>query len=381
MSNFVSLVDELEGWFDSPLADLPDAIRERVKWDFSPMPWDTLSAEQRRRGAHQWDYNHDPATKQERQYWWDFFDKKGDLEKQIEQWRAVAAPTASELAEKERRLKELTDELARMERIKKRGRGDYPVEAPQVSVPDKQGRYIAYPKALYLLQQRLKATPEELAAWIFMGPQKGGIAAYRNANELNPPPRFYFDHFMGEDYLAPMMGCWFLAEDVEHFSPADRYMTGQALIERWSAQPGIVPKAFIQAKLEESRLIDLHPTYGGTRGTISEDETLPPLEAGLFVLAHVEAVEAEDFGCADEGSRQHPPVGSPEKRRERLKARVEQERGKGTKAFLQVVAAEEGISVARLKQLTYEKPGPANKWTALLGTPDRPSSKKPRTKS
>lgn len=320
MSDIVSLVDELEGWFESTLADLPDAVRERVEQDFYPMPWDKLSAEQRRSVAHQWDYNHDPATRQERQYWDDSFNKKAELEKQIERWQAVAAPTAGELAEKERRLKELADELARMERIKKQGRGDYLVEAPQVSDPDKQGRYIAYPKALHQLRQRLKATPEELAAWIFMGPEKGGIAAYRNANELNSPPRFYFGHFMGEDYLAPMMGCWFLAEDVEHFSPVDRYMTGQALIERWSAQAGIVPKAFIQAKIEESRLIDLHPIYGGTRGTISEDEAFPPLEAGLFVLAHIEAVEAEDFGCAVEGDQLYPPLGSSEWRKRNARA-------------------------------------------------------------
>lgn len=381
MSDFVSLVDELEGWFESTLADLPEAIRKRVEQDFYPMPWGKLSAEQRRSVAHQWDYNHDPATEAERQYWWDFFDKKRELEKQIERWWAVAAPTAGDLAEKERRLKELADELARMERVMKHGRGDYLVEAPQVSGPDKQGRYIAYPKALHQLQQRLGATPEELAAWIFMGPEKGGIAAYRNANELKSPPRFYFAHFMGEDYLAPMMGCWFLAEDVERFSPVDRYMTGQALIERWSAQPGIVPKAFIQVKIQESRLIDLHPTYGATRGTISEDDTFPPLEAGLFARTQIEAVEAEDFGSAVEGDREHPSVGSPEKRRERLKARVEKERGKGTKAFLQVVAAEEGISVARLKQLTYQKREPANKWTALLGSPDSPSLRKPRPKS
>lgn len=189
-----------------------------------------------------------------------------------------------------------------MQRHQEFVRGDFlPKAVGSFSVtPNETGPYIAYPKALRRLEERLGATPEELAAWIFMGPEKGGIAAYRNANELNPPPRFYFAHYMGEDYLGPMMGCWFLAEDVHHFSPVDRYMTGQALIERWSAQAGIVPKAFIQAKIEESRLIDLHPTYGGTRGTISEDDTFPPLEAGLFVLAHVEGIELEDFGLDEE---------------------------------------------------------------------------------
>lgn len=307
MKNFVSLVGELQGWFETPLADLPDAIRERIKRDFMPMPWDNLSFEQRQSVARRWDYDHDPATEQERQYWWDFFIKKDELEKQIERWHAVAAPTAGELTEKERRLKELAGELARMERIKRHARGDYLVEAPQVrpSGADKQDRYIAYPKALHRLQERLGATPEELAAWIFVGPENGGIAAYRNANESIPPPRFYFAYFMGEDYLAPMMGCWFLEDDIERFTPADRYITGKALIERWGKQPGVEARAFIQLKIAESRLLDLHPTYGATRGTISEDEAFPPLEAGLFVLAHVEAIEAEDFGLVAVSNELH----------------------------------------------------------------------------
>jgi len=43
---------------------------------------------------------------------------------------------------------------------------------------------------------------------------------------------------------------------------------------------------------------------------------------------------------------------TPEQRRERLKARLREENAKGTKAFLRLVAEEEGISVSRLKQLT-----------------------------
>jgi hypothetical protein len=55
----------------------------------------------------------------------------------------------------------------------------------------------------------------------------------------------------------------------------------------------------------------------------------------------------------------------PEARRERLKVRVGTEKAKGTKAFLQVVAKEEGISVPRLKQLLAEKSEPANVWAGL----------------
>lgn len=177
--------------------------------------------------------------------------------------------------------------------------------------------YIPYPKALRLLSDRLNATPEEIAAWVWMGPNEGGLAAYLNANELEPPPRFYFDHYMGEDYLAPLMACWFLADDVSKFQPTDRFITGKALIERWSKQPGIQPEAFIRAKLAESRLLDIHPTFGGTRGSLSDDESFPPLETGLFALSHVEEIEAADFVTAQgDGSIKEKAtsseIGSPE---------------------------------------------------------------------
>jgi len=42
---------------------------------------------------------------------------------------------------------------------------------------------------------------------------------------------------------------------------------------------------------------------------------------------------------------------SPKQRRERLRALVREEKARGTKAFLQVVARKEGITVSRLKQL------------------------------
>lgn len=56
---------------------------------------------------------------------------------------------------------------------------------------------------------------------------------------------------------------------------------------------------------------------------------------------------------------------NPEARRERLKARVGEEKASGTKAFLKKVAEEEGISVPRLKQIVYAKPEPTNTWLSL----------------
>lgn len=303
MSDFDSLTWAFEEWFDTPLCELPELLRERAQKDFFPIGWAGLSADQRRSLALQLDYQHDPATEQDKQFWWDFFERKDSVEKQIAQWQAIACPTAGELAQKEARLKELQQELARMNLQQRQARGDYyperkSLDADKVSAPTTD--YIAFPKAMKILADRLGATPEELAVWIFMGPDTGGIAAYRNANELNPPPRFYFDCFMGEDYLSPLMACWFRQDDIDLFDPDDRYITGAALIERWSNQPGLRPEAFVRAKIAESRLLDIHPTFGGTRGTHDDDASFPSLESELFLLAHVEGIESEDFDTNEE---------------------------------------------------------------------------------
>jgi len=81
--------------------------------------------------------------------------------------------------------------------------------------------------------------------------------------------------------------------------------------------------------------------------------------------------------CVDAPVAGGGDVEAAEQRRERLIARVNQERAKGTRGFLKVVAEKEGISVPRLKQLVYGKPEPANKWTAIL---PKTSSKKAKPK-
>lgn len=62
---------------------------------------------------------------------------------------------------------------------------------------------------------------------------------------------------------------------------------------------------------------------------------------------------------------------SPEQRRERLKARVATKKASGVKGFLKAVAAEEGLSVSRLKQLLTDTAPAAPTWAAPL-MPARP---------
>ena len=169
-------------------------------------------------------------------------------------------------------------------------------KTPTASV--KQTNFIPYLRAIKELQNRLNTSPEELAAWIFMGASEGGIAAYVNANELDPPPAFTYklgndDDF---DYISPLMTCWFDMDDIANFQPADRFITGTALLERWRDVPNIVPDAFIKAKIAESRLFDIHPITGNTQGSHPDDNSLPSLESALFILEHVETIELEEFG-------------------------------------------------------------------------------------
>lgn len=307
-ASFESLTVALEVWFDKPNEDMPDELRHRVETDFSPMPWDDLSPDQRHSVAAQWDYQHDPAMESERQYWWDFYQRMQALENEIEKWCAIATPTATDLIQKENRLAELQRELANMKKEEKqpyRNPADrhyhkVNVQADDVAHSTDRPKYIAYPRAMKLLAQRLNATPEELAAWVFFESETGfgGLTAYTNANELDPPPKFnYSIGGKNFDYLSPLMFCWFREEDITNFQSVERYITGKALIERWSKQQAIQPEAYILAKIRESRLLDCHPITGGTKATFPHSDYYPPLETGLFALSQIMEIEALDFDC------------------------------------------------------------------------------------
>ena len=178
------------------------------------------------------------------------------------------------------------------------------LDAALLSLQKSRGQYVAYPKALHQLAGRFGATSEEMAAWVYSGPADGGLAAYLNVNEIDPPPRFNFplgnfgENGDDHDYVAPMMACWFKADELASFNPQHRYITGGSLIARWQDRPGLKTEAYIVARIRESRLSDLHPIYGLTQGTLSTETSSPPLISGLFKLSEVEQIEAEDFPMA-----------------------------------------------------------------------------------
>lgn len=322
---FESLTLALENRFDKSLDELPDALRCRVEQELPQLRgvWNTLSPSERRCAVLDYDFQHDPAALKQREFWFDFFARQKELQEQIESWERTATPTAMDKLQQKSRLKALRDELARMDTQQRHARGDYfpqPKQMAEPCTPPVADDFIAYPKAIKLLAERQSATPEELAAWIFLGPDTGGIAAYLNANELADPPRFHFNSFMSDDYIAPMMACWFRRADVERFAPEERYMAGNVLIEQWGKLHGIRAESFIRAKIAESRLLDLHPIFGGTQGSIPEENGYPPLSAGLFPVSQVRRIEIEDLCDGGTSSDVRPQVGSLEWRRQNASA-------------------------------------------------------------
>lgn len=163
------------------------------------------------------------------------------------------------------------------------------------STPVPYSGYVAFPKALTLLNSRLSTCPEEIAAWIWLGPKHGGLTAYKDVF-AGIPQQFHYDYIHGKNYLAPLMGCWFLEEHISKFTPKERFMSGKVLIERWCSRTGPAVVSFIEAKIDEGRLTDLHPTMGNTQASFPGDEFFPPIEAGLYSNLEILDIEKIDFG-------------------------------------------------------------------------------------
>lgn len=265
-----------------------------------------------------------------------------------------------------------------------------------VSIPSELGHdslepiYIRYGVALKRLRKRLEATPEEVAAWVFFGKEDGGLDAYLNANELNPPPRFRYNSYMSYDYLRPLRSCWFLEAEVESFSPEERFISGAALLARWNYQRDYEPNQFMTDMVKENRLMDIHPITGFSQAQDGDQEK-PPIEECLFHLNWVLQIEKEEGfesprldvtqdakgGNESQGQTIHRNE-TPEERGKRLHDRQEKLKAQGIRDFQKRVANEEGCSKARVKQLiaAYKKDlkknapeQPQSTWARLKNTP------------
>lgn len=253
--------------------------------------------------------------------------------------------------------------------------------------------YVPYPRALQMLTQRLQATADELAAWVFLGPGCGGLSAFLDAQDGDPLPfsfaLFDLDHDL-TDYLSPLMATWYDAGEVAAFQPQDRFITARALIQRWSERAGLVPKPFVLAKVREERLREVHPMVGLSEAS-SPNHAHAPMESTLFYLADVLTIEQQDLGIVPgpeptAPSKPRPAWArdfdslAPIQKAQRIFQRQEELRRQGVRGFQKQVADDLGITTARVKEylakLRTDEPSPMpGVVAALAGNPRRESGK------
>lgn len=127
-----------------------------------------------------------------------------------------------------------------------------------------RSKFVPYFEVEQHLETRLQATQDEIAQWVSVGAERGGLNAYTINKHDTEPRLFTFDsrHFIdNDDYNKPLLRLHFLPDEIKQFHPAKRYIARQALVERWTDILGDKAQAisFIEARADESRLTEFHP--------------------------------------------------------------------------------------------------------------------------
>lgn len=162
--------------------------------------------------------------------------------------------------------------------------------------------YLAFPKAFAALRDRIGATENEIACWLFFDQ----IKAYGHVHTFQPPPEIslmgvaltdWTQAGKGEfPYLNVLEGAFFLISDIEKFEPPTRYLSLEDLVRRWiphrRSQEATI--SFILSRINQSRLIDFAPGLGQTELS-SNLRPAPPSEWAMFDLTQVVSIEATDF--------------------------------------------------------------------------------------
>ena len=116
---FERLTLALEGQFDKPLEELPEALRQRVVREFFMVRWNKLPPEQRRCHAQTLDNRNNPDKKPEQQRLFQFYaELYGKLQvarDKLAKWESVATPEASDLEKQEAHVEKWRREIARLE--------------------------------------------------------------------------------------------------------------------------------------------------------------------------------------------------------------------------------------------------------------------------
>ena len=292
--DYIPLCHELNGYFDVALADLPDELRERVMEAYRLFSWDELDTEQRRYRAEQYDQQHDPGWEVNQQFAIDLLDQLHGIQREAAEWSKVAVSSATDLKKQQDQLQQLSVREAHFRAVVLRlDERDFPKYQLRrsLSLTDTQARLMSLNSTEDFLMSKLGASPEEIAAWVDMGSEAGGLDAFLGNWPLE---QFYFKPGMSMDYLGELYLCRFLEAQVAKFSPGHRVVTGRELIENMLSSFGARARAYAIAQISEGSLLDFHPTRGVTDAGVYTNSGFPALEEGLFFVSQVVSLSRRD---------------------------------------------------------------------------------------
>ncbi len=358
MNGYDSLEKMLDHWFGFSFHELPSPLKRRVIANYWIAIWDDLTPAQRRSVARHHDHQHDPAIQDDREFWINFYANIQNLERKIEEWEHVDSPTALDLHQKESELQALQEKKAHLLRLKDifLERRFLRIVSDSESESDKadEKNYLAFPAALERLRRRLNTSMQEIAAWILIGPDEGGLTAFSKPRYSSGVSRFQFRPEMEPDYESLLFNCWFAEVEIESFNPRERFMSGKALIARWKDSVEENARDFIQSKVIAGDLTDLHSFKLGKEAAAPASEGSVGLETGLFAMSQIEAVERGQGikNLSDEVFMRKSDQESPDKRRVRLLQWIEVEtRLRGKHGAIKRVAEREDVTRQRISQI------------------------------
>lgn len=308
---YVSTV--LSNWFDSEVVDFPEDIQEFFFDRFNPIktdpilngssfctcPWGRMTPDMRRQVALLLDYEKDHHVRQQEKTCGFDQEAREIIAKQIN-LSEKNPPQLDSLDKIEAALKGLYDHHARMIFLKNQLLGDFKkmitgAHGTDTNQPDLSA-YTPYLQAV----EKLDASPEEMAAWVWAGKDNGGLNAFFKHNRGESLLRYYLCFGSADEcsYQSRLLECWFLATELSEFQPAENYITGKSLIDRWKEKlkgEESLSAAFIRAKIAAETLRDINRMPGDRQHEGFNNSPYPSLNCRLFNLTDVAQIEAEFF--------------------------------------------------------------------------------------
>jgi hypothetical protein len=162
-------------------------------------------------------------------------------------------------------------------------------------------KFISYFEAKQHLAASLHATQDEIAQWVSIGANEGGLNAFPSNDSDQSPFSYKSREITNDDnYIKPLEKLGFFSNNIDRFIPTRRYITRSRLIERWvelysivddseyfDVEEGHVHEAikFFQERMSESDCLEHHPISGIVN---SSEQSV----SGLFDINDIQKIEA-----------------------------------------------------------------------------------------